>query len=72
LAQTIWNSFWLKASWHTKFCDTCLVLELTWKCHHCHAISHLCGFITLVLQSCCWCSSPFNSIGFYYQYEWET
>jgi len=52
--------------------DTCLVSELTWKCHHCHAISHLFGFIMLVLQSRCWCSSPFNSIGFYYQYEWET
>jgi len=28
---------------------TCLTLEASRKWHHCHAISHICGLITLVI-----------------------
>jgi len=41
-----------------------IVLEAGRKWSHCHAISHVYGFITLVIQTRGWCSSTINRIGF--------
>jgi len=47
------------------------MLEASRRQCYSHAISHVYGMITLVISHG-WCSSPFNSIGFYYQNERET
>jgi len=51
---------------------TSLILEASRKWLQRHIISHMYGYITLVIQSHGWCSSPLHSIGFCYQNEWET
>jgi len=48
--------------WH-RLTLVALVLKAGRKWHHYHVVSHVCGPITLAIQSRSWCHSLCNSIG---------